>query len=146
MKWNWHASHLVTSVITSWRAVGQKKPCRKTLTARSLDPMWEPHMPPCISANSFSPSSREMHFNFTPFGLFCKIRYQRIGTEQTGVLLFLPLPAPQEVPLFGGIGWYDVPMPEPEARRQGLKAFPLPWERLSLRPGLNALSESVAPW
>ena len=32
-----------------------------------------------------------------------------------------------------------------QARRQGPKAFPLPWERLSLRPGLNALSESVAP-
>src|SRR3954467_7648165 len=51
-------------------AVGQKKPCRNALPARALDPMWDPHMPPCISANSSSPSSRGMHFNFTPFGLF----------------------------------------------------------------------------
>ena len=28
------------------------------------------HICPCISANSLSPSSREMHFNFTSFGLF----------------------------------------------------------------------------
>src|SRR3954468_2087765 len=59
-----------TSVIASWRAVGQKKPGRNALPARALDPMWDPHMPPCISANSPSPSSRGMHFNFTPFGLF----------------------------------------------------------------------------
>ena len=39
--------------------------CRQGL----LTPMWEPHMPPCISANSSSPSSYGMHFNFTSFGL-----------------------------------------------------------------------------
>ena len=48
---------------------------------------------------------------------------------------------PQEVPLSGGNGRYVVPMPEPGARRQGPKAFLPPWERLSLRPGLDALPE-----
>lgn len=50
--------------------MGQKKPCRNALLARALDPMREPHMPACIFANSSSPSSQGMHFNFTPFDLF----------------------------------------------------------------------------
>src|SRR3954465_11029853 len=66
MEWNWHASHLVTCAVASWRVVGQKKPCRNALPASALAPMWCPHMPPCISANSVCPSSRLIHFNFTP--------------------------------------------------------------------------------
>jgi hypothetical protein len=38
-----------------------------------------------------------------------------------------------------------VPMLDPEARRQGLKAHLLPWEQLSLRQGPEALPEPVAP-
>ena len=74
----------------------------------------------------------------------CTERCQRTDTGRTGGLLFLPLPAPQEAPLFGGIGRYAAPMPEPWARRQGPKASLLPWERLSLWPGLDTLPEPVA--
>ena len=73
-------------------------------------------------------------------------RHRRTGRGRTDGLLSPLLPAPQEAPLFGGIGRYVVPMPEPGARRQGPKAFLLPWEQLSLRPGLDGLPESVAPW
>ena len=78
MEWNWHASHLVTCAVASWRAVGQKKPCRKALPASALAPMWWPHMPPCISANSFCPSSRQIHFNFTPLSL---LLYSMLSTN-----------------------------------------------------------------
>ena len=119
-------------------------PCWKGVPARALDPTWQPHMPPCISANSSSPSSQGMHLSFTPFGL---LRYRTSSTNwyraDRRATFSLP-PAPQEVPLFGGIRQYVVPMPEPGARRQGPKAFLPPWERLSLRPGLDALPEPVA--
>src|SRR3954469_11225843 len=39
LEWNWHASHLVTCAVASWRAVGQKKPCRNALPASALAPM-----------------------------------------------------------------------------------------------------------
>src|SRR3954469_4744638 len=51
-------------------------------------------------------------------------RHRRTGTWQSDGLLSPLLPAPQEAPLSGGIGWYDVPTLEPEGRRRGLKAFP----------------------
>src|SRR3954470_22269866 len=54
----------------------------------------------------------------------CTGRHRRTGTWQSDGLLFLLLPAPQEVPLFGGIERYVVPTLEPGARRRGLKAFP----------------------
>ena len=54
------------------------------------------------------------------------------------MLLYPLIPAPQEAPLFGGIGQYVVPMPEPGARRQGPKAFLLTWELPYLRQGLMA--------
>ena len=63
------ASSNGTGTLHTWRAVGQKKPCQNALPARALDPMWDLQMPLCISANSSSPSSRGMHFSFTPFGL-----------------------------------------------------------------------------
>ncbi len=68
----------VMDELVSRRAVGQKKPCRNALPARALDPMWDPYMPPCISANSSSPSSRGMHLSFTPFGL---LRYRTSSTN-----------------------------------------------------------------
>ena len=76
----------------------------------------------------------------------CTGRHRRTGTGQTDGLLFPLLPAPWEVPLFGGIGQYAAPTLEPGARRQGPKAFPLPWARLSPRPGLDALPGSIALW
>ena len=126
--------------------MGQKKPCRKALPARPST-LCGSHIclhvslptAPVLPPSECTSISHRLVF-------FCTERCQRTDTWQTNVLLSPLLPAPQEAPLFGGIGLYVLPMPEPGARRQGLKAFPLPWERLSLRPGLDALSESVAPW
>ena len=77
---------------------------------------------------------------------FCTKHCQLTGTGETGGLLSLLLPAPQEAPLFGGIRRYVAPMLEPMARRQGPKAFPLPRERLPPRQGLGAPPKSVVPW
>ena len=145
LRWNRHTSHLVTSAVASWRAVGQKKPCRNAFPARALDPMWEPHMPPCISANTpvLPPGGCTSISRRSAFS--CTGRHRRTGTGRTDGLLSPLLPAPREAPLFGGIGRYAAPMPEPGARRQGPKASLTPWERLSLRLGLDALPEPVAP-
>ena len=48
---------------------GAMNPCRNAFPTNALHPMWEPHMPLCISASSSFPSSRHMHFNFTALGL-----------------------------------------------------------------------------
>ena len=48
--------------------------------------------------------------------------HPKTGTCWTDGLLSLPLPVPQGAPLFEGNDWCDVPMPEPRARQQGLKA------------------------
>ena len=75
----------------------------------------------------------------------CTGRHRRTGTGQTDGLLFPLLPAPQEVPLFGGTGQYAAPTPEPGARRQGPKAHLRPQGQLPLRSGPGAPSEVVAP-
>jgi len=92
--------------------------------------------------------SSSLHFPYLPPRCHEAAWEQHLSLagEVSDGLLSLLLPAPQEVPLFGGTGWYVVPMPEPRARRQGQKAFPRPWERLSPWPGLDALPEPVALW
>ena len=53
----------------------------------------------------------------------CTGRHRRTDTWQTDGLLSPLLPAPQEAPLFGGIGRYAAPMRETGARRQGQRHF-----------------------
>lgn len=59
----------MSSSTTSWRAGGQQNPWRNAFPTNAPDPMWEPHMPLSMSANSSFPSSQQMHFNFTLLGL-----------------------------------------------------------------------------
>src|SRR3954463_8157250 len=53
---------------------------------------------------------------------FCIGHHPQTGTCWTNGLLALLLHAPRGALLFGGNGWWAAPMPEPGARRQGLKA------------------------
>src|SRR3954469_6117195 len=100
-------------------------------------------MPPCISANSFCPSSWGIHFNFTPLSL---LLYSALSTNWYKLdcgLLFPLLLALREVLLTGGNGRSAVPMLEPAARQQGLKAYlllrehPLLQRELAVQPELD---------
>ena len=124
--------------------MGQKKPCRNALSARALDPMGS-HICLCVSlptAPVRPPGECTSISNRLVF--FCTKCRQRIGTWQTDGLLSALLPAPQGASLFGEIERYVVPMPEPEARRQGLKAHLRPQGQLPLQSELEAPSGVAA--
>ena len=76
---------------------------------------------------------------------FCIEHHRRTDTYQTDGLLSLLLPALREALLFEGTGQYAMPMLEPEARQQGLKAHLLPRKHLLLGQELEALPEHVVP-
>ena len=68
--------------------MGLKKPCWNALPARALDPMWEPHMPPCISTNSSSPSSRGCTSISHRPASSCTRRHRRTGKGRPTVYFF----------------------------------------------------------
>ena len=82
----------------------------------------------CQQLQSFHPGDA---FQFHPIRSFSIQGCQRIGTGRTDGLLSPILPAPQEAPLFGGIGRYAVPMPEPGARRHNIKFLKVQWSHHS---------------
>ena len=140
---------LYTCLLVSPHPVGQRprrnlagKPCRQgpsTLCGSHICLRVSPPTARVLSPEGCTSISHRLAFS-------CTGRHRRAGTGRTDGLLFSLLPAPQEFPLSGGIRQYAAPTSEPGARRKGPKAFPLPWERLSPRPGLDALPESIAPW
>src|SRR3954470_10869527 len=77
--------------------------------------------------------------------LFCTVCRRQTGTYLTAGLLFLLLLAHREVLLSEGNGRSAVPMPEPVARRQGLKACLLLREHLLPRRELAAQPELDVP-
>src|SRR3954468_25015127 len=77
--------------------------------------------------------------------LFCTVRCRRNGTYWTAGLLFPLLLVLREALLSGGNGRSAVPMSEPVARRQGLKACLRLREHQLLRRGLGAQPELDVP-